>query len=109
MHSKTREVYTQYRKAGYSKKLLAEHEGDIIIHKAAKKAFDDQGMKKLPTEKMLSSEYAQLLAEKKAAYAGYIAAQIEMRNLQIYKANVEQMLMLDSQEERTKERQHEEK
>ena len=31
---KTREVYAGYRKAGYSKKYLAEHESDIIIHKA---------------------------------------------------------------------------
>lgn len=36
-YSRTRGVYADYRKAGYSKKYLAEHEGDILIHKAAKK------------------------------------------------------------------------
>ncbi len=35
-YSRTRSVYTGYRKAGYSKKYLAEHEGNILIHKAAK-------------------------------------------------------------------------
>jgi hypothetical protein len=40
-YSKTRDVYKGYREAGYSKKYLAEHEGDIILHKAAKNAFDE--------------------------------------------------------------------
>ena len=48
-YSKTRNVYVGYRKAGYSKKYLAEHEADILLHKAAKKYFDDQGLEKLPT------------------------------------------------------------
>ena len=36
---KTRDTYAAYRKAGYSKKFLAAHEGDILLHKAAKKYF----------------------------------------------------------------------
>lgn len=36
-YSKTRDIYVAYRKAGYSKKFLQEHELDIIIHKAAKR------------------------------------------------------------------------
>ena len=35
--AKTRAVYVEYRKAGYSKKFRAEHEADILIHQAAKK------------------------------------------------------------------------
>lgn len=66
-YSKTRDVYAGYRKAGYSKKYLAEHESEIILHKAAKKAFDELGLKKLPTVKTLQTEYAALLAEKKSA------------------------------------------
>ena len=64
-YAKTRDVYAAYRKAGYSKKDLAEHESDILLHKAAKKAFDELGVKKLPTVKSLQEEYAKLLAEKK--------------------------------------------
>lgn len=97
-YSKTREVYAGYRKAGYSKKYLAEHESDIIIHKAAKKAFDELGLKRLPTVKSLSTEYADLLAQKKAAYAEYSAAKKEMRELLVHKANVEYILALDEQE-----------
>ena len=64
-YAKTRDVYAGYRKAGYSKKYLAEHESDILLHKAAKNAFDELGVKKLPTVKSLQEEYAKLLAEKK--------------------------------------------
>ena len=54
-YAKTREVYVAYRKAGYSKKFRAEHEADILLHQTAKKAFDELGMKKLPTVKSLVS------------------------------------------------------
>ena len=60
-----RDVYVEYRKSGYSKKFLAEHEGEIILHKAAKKAFDELGLKKIPTVRSLQEEYAELLAQKK--------------------------------------------
>ena len=40
-YAKTREIYAGYRRAGYSKKFLAEHETDILLHKAAKKYFDE--------------------------------------------------------------------
>jgi hypothetical protein len=68
-YSKTRDVYVGYRKAGYSKKYLADHESDISIHKAAKDAFDELGIKKLPSVKSLKAEYAELMAKEKAAYA----------------------------------------
>src|SRR5699024_7325729 len=64
-YAKTRDTYVAYRKAGYSKKFREEHEADILLHQAAKNAFDDQGVKKLPTIKILQAEYAQLLDEKK--------------------------------------------
>ena len=108
-YSKTRSVYTGYRKAGYSKKYLAEHEGDILIHKAAKKAFDAFGLKKLPTVRSLNEEFARLLAEKKAAYAEYHRAQERMRELLIHKANAAYLLGLDEQNRQTTERQREEK
>lgn len=46
-YSKTRDVYAEYRNAEYSKKYMSKHESDIILHKAAKKAFDELGLKKL--------------------------------------------------------------
>lgn len=100
-YSKTREIYTAYRQAGYSKKYLAEHEGDILLHKAAKKAFDELGMNKLPTVKTLQAEYAELLAAKKKAYAAYSSARQEMRELLTAKANVDRLMGYDEKRETT--------
>jgi len=108
-YSKTREVYAGYRKAGYSKKYLSEHESDIIIHKAAKKAFDDFGLKKLPTVKSLNEEFAKLLTEKKAAYADYHKTQEQMGELLIHKANAAYLLGLEERKQQIDERQREEK
>lgn len=106
-YSKPREVYTGYRKAGYSKKYFTAHEDDIIIYKAAKKAFDECGLKRLPTVKSLNTEYSELLTQKKAAYAEYAKAKEEMRDLLIHKNNIAYILELDEQEKtkiRTQER-----
>ena len=91
-YAKTREVYVAYRKAGYSKKFRAEHEADILLHQAAKRAFDELNIKKLPKMKDLQAEYAALLAEKKAAYTDYRKARDEMRELLAVKANVDQIM-----------------
>lgn len=90
----TRKVYVEYRKAGYSKKFLAEHEPDIIKHKAAKKYFDTLGLEALPESKELKREYAKLLAEKKAISPDYYKARDRMKELQTAKANVDQALNL---------------
>lgn len=91
-YSKTRSVYIAYRKAGYSKKFYAAHEGDLLLHKAAKQAFDALHVKKLPTVKSLQNEYETLLAEKRKTYSEYTAARKEMRELLRAKANVDQIL-----------------
>lgn len=108
-YSKTRDVYKGYRDAGYSKKYLVEHEGDIILHKAAKKAFDELGLKKLPTVKNLQEEWGKLLGEKKAAYAEYHKAQTEMRELAVHKANAAYLLGIEEEKSKEKERQRDEK
>ena len=101
-YARTRDVYIGYRKAGYSKKYLAEHESDILLHRAAKKAFDKLGVKKLPTVRCLQDEYAKLLAEKKAAYAAYRIARDEMRELLIHKQNVDRMVGKNERSEEKK-------
>ena len=88
----TREIYVAYRNAGYSRKYYSEHESEILLHKAAKKAFDELSVKKLPTIKGLQQEYAALLTEKKAAYVEYRTIHREMKELMIHKANVDNIL-----------------
>lgn len=91
-YAKTREVFAAYKASGYSKKYLAEHEADILLHRTAKKAFNELGLKKLPTVKSLQEEYVRLLSEKKAAYADYRKARDEMRELLTIQSNVDRIL-----------------
>ena len=94
-YSKTRQVYADYRKAGYSKKYLAEHEPDIILHKAAKKFLDEAGLKHFPSVKQLDTEYAELLLKKKEIYTAYRKAREESRELLTVKANVDRVLGIE--------------
>ena len=106
--AKTRDIYTAYRKAGYSRKYYDVHESNILIHKAAKKAFDDLALNKLPTVKSLQAEYSDLLVQKKLDYAALAKAREEARHLQIYKANAEMLLRTDADDQRqTREHQQE--
>ena len=88
-YARTRPVYDAYRKAGYSKSFLDAHREEITLHKAAKAAFDEAGLKKLPKAKDLSIEYAALLKKKKEAYPDYRKARDEMQELMKAQKNVE--------------------
>ncbi|MFA7137444.1 MAG: relaxase/mobilization nuclease domain-containing protein [Bacteroidales bacterium] len=105
-YSKTRDTYTAYRKAGYSKKFYEEHTADLLLHKAAKAAFDEIEGKKLPTVKALQTEYSVLLSEKKKAYAKYHSIKKEMKNILTAKANIDSLLgedISDKEKEKHKE------
>ena len=88
-YAKTRPVYDAYRKSGYSKKFLEAHREEITLHKAAKVAFDEAGLQKLPKVKELDAEFAELLTKKKAAYPDYRKARNEMQELVRAQKNVE--------------------
>ena len=88
-YAKTRPVYDAYRKSGYSKRFLENHHAEITLHKAAKAAFDEAQLKKLPKVKELDAEYSKLLTEKKAAYPDYRKAKDEMQELLRAQRNVE--------------------
>ena len=86
---------------GTPKKFKAEHESEILLHQAAKKAFDELGLTKIPTVKSLQAEYAALLTEKKSDYADYRKARDEMRELLTVKANVDRILGQEEQKKET--------
>ena len=88
-YAKTHPVYDAYRKSGYSKKYLEAHREEITLHKAAKAAFDEAGLQKLPKVKELDAEFAELLTKKKAAYPDYRKARNEMQELVRAQKNVE--------------------
>ena len=88
-YAKTRPAYDAYRKSGYSKKFLDAHREEITLHKAAKAAFDEAGLQKLPKVKELDAEFAELLTKKKATYPNYRKARDEMQQLMKAQKNVE--------------------
>ena len=88
-YAKTRLVYDDYRKSGYSKRFLEAHREEITLHKAAKAAFDEAGLQKLPKVKELDTEFAELLTKKKTAYPDYRKAKNEMQELVRAQKNVE--------------------
>ena len=108
-YAKTREIYVAYRQAGYSKKFRQEHEAEILLHQAAKNAFDDMGVKKLPKVKELQTDYAKLLEEKKKIYAEYRRSREEMRELLTAKANVDRLLKMDEEQKQEKEKDHDQR
>lgn len=82
-YAKTRETYVAYRKAGYSRKFYEAHREELTLHKAAKEAFDQLEIKKIPKVKELNAEYVKILESKKKTYAEYRKVRAEMQDYQI--------------------------
>ena len=108
-YSKTRAVYEAYRKAGYSKSFLEAHRTEIMLHKAAKAAFDALGIKKLPKVKELSVEYEQILEAKKAAYAEYRQVKKEIQEFWIAQKNIASLYAAEHEAGEERQRREEKK
>lgn len=98
-YSKTRSTYEAYWKAGYSRKFFEAHREEITLHKAAKQAFDELGVWKIPKVKELSAEYAELLSGKKAVYAEYRKVKEEAQELLIAERNVSSLYEAEKKDE----------
>ena len=92
-------MYVEYRKSGYSKMFFEEHREDIQLHKAAKDAFNQLGVTKLPSRKQLSIEFNELLIAKKEAYAEYRQVRDDIKEYQIAKRAMDVILGKDRQQQ----------
>ncbi|MCR5778226.1 MAG: relaxase/mobilization nuclease domain-containing protein [Lachnospiraceae bacterium] len=104
-YSKTRDVYVKYRENGYSRKFFEANREAIQIHKAAKDAFQNLGMKKIPKVKELNEEYQKLLSDKRSTYEEYKQVRADMQKYQIAKYDVEKILNMDRHEQYKKKEQ----
>ncbi|MBR4579708.1 MAG: hypothetical protein IKO32_00555 [Lachnospiraceae bacterium] len=96
-YSKTRDIYAEYRKSGYSKKFFEEHREAITLHKAAKEIFSKiEGP--IPKIKDLNEEYGRVLSEKEKTYAEYRKLREEMKDYQTAKYNVDQFIKKEEAE-----------
>lgn len=105
---KSKDVYADYRKSGYSKKYYEEHKDEIKLCKASEWAFDEilpldtssktvgSHKKQLPSIKILRTKYAELLAAKKAVYPEYYKAKEKYRELLTYQANMVELFGIEN-------------
>ena len=91
-YSRTRDTYMAYRKAGYSRKYFEAHREEITLHKAAKDAFDQLGLKKIPRVADLNEEFNRLAREKNAEYVDYRKERDRMRDFVNARKNAEIIL-----------------
>lgn len=94
-YSKTRDIYTAYRKSRHKKEFRADHADEIEKHEAAKAAFDALGGTKIPRVAELSKQYTDLLAEKKEHYAAFQQARKDMIAYQTAKQNIDRILGIE--------------
>ena len=97
---RTRKTFEEYKKSGYAKRFLKEHEADIAVHREAKRAFDGLGLHKLPTVKSLQEEATALTAERKDIYAQRKVIRNELRELAVHRVNYNSLKLLEAEEER---------
>lgn len=97
-YAKTRDIYLQYRKLPAAKKaaFASAHEDELMLHRAAKQAFEEYGEKKLPAIKDLQAEYKELLEKKRVAYAEYRPLKQQAQELETIKKNVDSLLQIDA-------------
>ena len=98
-YSKTRSTYEEYQKAGYSRKFFEAHREELTLHKAAKAAFDELDVKRIPKIRELSEEYSELLFSKKVAYSEYRKVRDEAQELIIAERNIEALYDAEKKEE----------
>ena len=89
---KTKDIYAEYRNSKWDKKFYSANKEKIELHKSAKKAFDALGLAKLPTIKMLQTEYATLQSEKNSLWAKYKPAREYMHEILSVKQNAAELL-----------------
>ncbi len=87
-YMRTKEVYAASRKGGFDEK----HRADVGLHVAAKKHFNELGLKKLPTIKGLQAEYSELFSQNKELYAECQKVKKEMQVIVTARANVQRIL-----------------
>ena len=105
-YQKTKPVYDAYRKARNREKYRAGQEQAIILHEAAVRSLKAAGIAKLPNLAALQSEYEALQAQKEALYADYGKLKKKVREYDIIKQNIDNILQADRQPEREKGMEH---
>lgn len=98
IYGETWGIYSAYRKAKHPDEFYQQHLADIEMHLAAKRAFDELGVKKLPSIAQLNAEFTELSAQRKAQYEDYRKAKANMLEWTATKNNMERILRTTDKE-----------
>ena len=101
-YSKTSDIYTAYKKSGYSKKFLAEHEKEIRAHQDAKSVFEKIPGGKIPKLADLRREYGELIEANRPDFQQYVQLRKERKDYLIARKNLELLLSREEQEKEEK-------
>ena len=101
-YSKTADIYTAYRKNGYSKKYFAEHEKEIREHKKVKEIFEKLPDGKIPKLKDLRKEYGELIEANRPDFQKYVQLRKERKDYLIARKNLELLLAREEAEKEEK-------
>ena len=100
---KTKPAYDSYRKARNKERYRAAHEGTVILHEAAAKALKAAGISKLPNLAALQAEYEKLQEQKEALRADYRKLKKQVKEYDVIKQNIDNILRQPREPEREKE------
>ncbi|MBO5569983.1 MAG: hypothetical protein J6A79_13770, partial [Clostridia bacterium] len=88
-----KKVYGEYMQAKSKKQFRQEHESEILLYEAARKALNElSGGEKIPTLKQLRAEKEELTARKNEQYEDFSFARAKCRELQTIQTNVQSIL-----------------
>ena len=106
-YQKTKPVYDAYRRAKNKEQYRSGHESSLILHEAAAKALKAAGVdRKLPSVAALQAEYEKLQEEKETLYADYGKLKKQVREYSVVKQNIDSILRMDKEPERSREKEH---
>jgi len=99
-YAKTRPIFDEYKSKKYSNKYLVEHEADITVYHAAQSTIKELlNGAAFPKMADLKAEFDILVLDKKTYYAEYKAAQKDMKEAVVIKANIDHLLGLTTQQQ----------
>ena len=94
-YSRTKDIYTAYRKSGYSHDYYEKNPEAILIHRAAKNSFDLLVDKKIPSIKQLNKEYQNQKQIKKTLQKEYLQNKSEYREMVNATTNINMLIGMD--------------
>ena len=91
-YAKTKEVYTTYRESGYSAKYYESNTENILLHQAAKRAFESVSAERTLTLKGLQDEYSTCIKAKQKIGKDYYQSRISLKKSMVAKSNIDKIL-----------------